>query len=162
MKNMFKVSFREKSTPSKVVLKSGRVTTVTYRGTVKLPKLWWYMPEEVRRWVNACTYVDMEESIAHNTVVLYSRGVSKCRDGDKYDTLLGERVAEARAKMHIYWFFYQICGKLIDYYNHLVYGDDQVVSFNRNGGLVGDMHRYQELYKKEQEYIEKLLSDGDK
>lgn len=155
---MFKVSFKERTTPNKVVVKSGNVTSVTYRGTVELPKIWWYMPSEIREWMNATESVEVEESIAHNMLTIYSRGLARCHEDDKYDTILGERLAEARAKHKIYKFFYQLCNKLIDYYNHLVYGNESIACFGRDKGLMGDLYKYEKLCDREEEHIKALLN----
>jgi hypothetical protein len=50
---------------------------------------------------------ELYENIANNTLIIFSQGTSRCMDGDKFDSLLGERLAEARAKYVIYKFFYE-------------------------------------------------------
>lgn len=155
---MFKISFKETSIPCKVVFKEGRKTTVTYRGIIMLPKLWWYMPLEIRRWINHCSYVDICENIATNTAVIYARGTARCREDDKYDTLLGERIAEARSKYNMYRFVAELCTKLIYYYNNLIIGERVIPFPCGQKGLYEDMVRYEKLKEKEIEHIEALLN----
>lgn len=167
---MFKISFKETSTPCKIVVKEGRKTSVTYRGVIKLPKLWWYMPPEIRRWVNQCSYVDISENIATNIATIYSIGTSRCREDDKYDTLLGERIAEARSKYNMYRFIAELCKKLMLYYNNWMYDVPALPAIGSliaqdagqyrriNGGLFGDYIKYMTLINKEIEHIEVLLN----
>ena len=168
---MFKISFKETSIPCKVVFKEGRKTTVTYRGIIMLPKLWWYMPPEIRRWINHCSYVDICKNIATNTAVIYARGIARCREDDKYDTLLGERIAEARSKYNMYRFIAELCKKLMLYYNNWMYDvpalpviGSTVIALDAGkykhvkGGLFGDYTKYMALMNKEIEHIEALLN----
>ena len=110
---MFKVSFKETDDcPSKLVEKVGKTTTVVYKGIVKLPKFWWYLPKDIMEWVKYRDSLEIYENVANNTLIVYARGKTKCAEGDTYDSLLGERIAEAKAKMVIYKFFADLCQRI--------------------------------------------------
>ena len=103
---VFKVSFRETDkNPSKAIEKVGRTTTVILKGAVSLPSFWCDIPKEISEWIAGQTKVELYENVANNTLYVYSRGMTRCHEDDKYDSLLGERLAEARAKYFIYKFF---------------------------------------------------------
>lgn len=167
---MFKISFKETPTPCKTIFKEGRKTTVTYRGIIRLPRLWWYMPPEIRRWVNQCRYVDISENIATNMATIYSIGTSRCREDDKYDTILGERIAEARSKYNMYRFIAELCNKLMLYYNNWMYGIPALPEIGPSAVFDAKQHRYIKkglfsayikywtLESKEIEHIEALLN----
>ena len=100
---MFKVSFKEtKENPSKVVIKKGRTTTVILKGVVNLPSFFRDMSMELRDWVASRTKIEGYEDLANNTLILYSTGIARCHEEDKYDAVLGERIAESHAKYYIY------------------------------------------------------------
>lgn len=159
---VFKVSFKE--TPkrhSKVVEKAGRTTTVYLRGFVKLPEFWHNMPREIFKWVENRKKVEVYENIVDNTLIIFSSGVSKCREDDRYDTVLGERLAEARAKYCIYKFFYDLTTRLYDYYNRILFGDDGVVDIGKGSCLAQDIKKYEGLCIREAHHIGELLKSKE-
>lgn len=158
---MFKVSFKEKDNcPSKIVEKAGRVTTVMYKGSVALPKFWWYLPHEITEWMKMRESVELYENVASNELTIFARGRTRCAEGDAYDSMLGERIAEAKAKMVIYGFFAGLCQKIFNYYNNLLTGDDYKYLPGTEKGIVGDIKKYHRLCEIEREHINKLLNNG--
>lgn len=155
---MFKVSFKETANnPSKAVIKTGRVTTVMLRGYTELPHFWPLMPPDINEWIAEQTKVELYEDMAKGAMLIHSEGLSKCMEGDKYDSLLGERLAESRAKMHIYKFFYDLCCKLYDYYNEILFGNEGVVATGDSGSLERTMVKYEKLYGRELSHQHELL-----
>lgn len=159
---MFKVSFKEDECPSKVVEKVGKVTTVMYKGTVKLPKIWWYLPQEILKWIKYRDSLEIYENVANNTLIVYAKGKTKCAEGDTYDSLLGERIAEAKAKMVIYKFFADLCQRIYRYYEELLTGDKSFSIPPVNEGVAGDLLKYRKLYMIEKEHIKTLVENGNK
>lgn len=157
---MFKVSFKDTpKNPSKYVQKLGKVTTVHLRGTAKLPAFWKYLPVEISRWIGKQNHVEVYEQIVDNKMTIFSKGVAKCNPEDKYDTILGERIAESRAKFYIYNFFYELTKKLALYYGGIVYGSDAVVVNGSNSsGLLGDAEKYKTLSAREAKHEVELLN----
>jgi len=156
---VFKVSFKEtEKNPCKVVEKVGKTTAVILKGVVGLPAFWKHIPDEVVDFIGNTTKVEVYENIVDNYMLVYSKGVAKCRPDDKLDTLLGERLAEARAKYHIYKFFYNLTSKLYDYYNKIMFGDAGIVDSGHGSCLAQDLKKYEGLCIREAHHIEELLA----
>lgn len=159
---MFKVSFKETSkNPSKVIAKYGGLTITTLKGVVKLPAFWHHIPEDIMEWVKRRTKVELHEDIANNLLYVFSEGRSKCKDGDKYDSMLGERLSEARAKYNIYKFFYDLCDRLYEYYNDLLFGPHGVVDSGEGNCISRDLKKYESLCIRESHHIGELLASKD-
>lgn len=159
---MFKVSFKEDECPSKVVEKVGKVTIVMYKGTVKLPKIWWYLPQEILKWIKYRDSLEIYENVANNTLIVYAKGKTKCADSDTYNSILGERIAEAKAKMVIYKFFANLCQRIYRYYEEILTGDKSLSVPLVNEGVAGDLLKYRKLYMIEKEHIKTLVENGNK
>lgn len=159
---LFKVSFKEdKKNPSKVIEKAGGTTIVTLKGVVNLPEFWNYVPKEVHSWISRNTKVEIYEDIANNTLIIFSQGISRCMDGDKYDSLLGERLAEARAKYVIYKFFCDLTMKLYNYYSRIMFGNMDTQDFGKGSCLAQDIKKYGGLCIKESHHIRELLKSKE-
>lgn len=156
---VFKVSFKEtENNPSKVVYKAGMVTDVILKGTIVIPEFWHRMPEEIMVWIATRKKIELYEDIAHGILIIHSEGISKCRKDDRYETLLGERLAEARAKYHIYKFLYDLTAKLYDYYNRILFGEAGVVDTGKGSCLAQDVKKYEALCIRESHHIGELLA----
>ncbi len=156
---MFKVSFKEtENNPSKVVYKAGMITNVILKGTMELPEFWHNIPQEIMEWIAVQRKVELYEDVAHAILIIHSEGKSKCRRDDKYDTLLGERLAEARAKYCIYKFFYDLCARLFDYYNKILFGSAGVVDSGSGNCIARDLKKYEALCIRESHHIGELLA----
>jgi hypothetical protein len=156
---IFKVSFKETpNNPSKVVYKAGMTTNVVLKGTVELPSFWHLIPPEISKWIAMRTKVEIYENMVNNTLIIHAEGISKCKEGDKYDSLLGERLAEARAKYCIYKFFYDLCRKLEEYYSNILYGPCGVADSGSGSCIVRDLKKYEGLCIRESHHIGELLA----
>ena len=159
---IFKVSFKEtKDNPSKVVYKAGLNVNVVLKGKVELPDFWPLVPPEIQEWVANQTKIELFENMSDNTLTIFSEGLAKCRKDDKYDSLLGERLAEARAKYQIYKFFYSLCDKLYEYYGKILFGPHGVVDCGEGSCIGRDLKKYEGLYNKEAHHIEELLASKE-
>jgi hypothetical protein len=97
--------------------------------------------------------------MSNNILIIHSEGIAKCKEGDKYDSVLGERLAESRAKYCIYKFFYGLTSKLYDYYNKIMFGDAGIVDGGHGSCLAQDLKKYEGLYIRESHHIGELLKD---
>ena len=159
---MFKVSFKEtESNPSRVVLKKGKSTIVTLRGTAKLPSFWSHIPEDIAEWVRCRTRVELYEDMVNNKLLIFAEGMSKCHEDDKYDSLLGERLADARAKYNVYKFFYDLCSKLEGYYSNILYGPCGVADSGSGNCIAQDLKKYEALCIREAHHIGELLKNKE-
>ena len=159
---MFKVSFKDKpKDPSKAVIKKGNTTTVILKGVVSLPSFFYDMPQIILQWVSDQTKVELYDNMANNTLIIYSTGEARCHDEDVFDPILGERLAEARAKYYIYKFFYDLTSKLSDYYIGLLFGDAGVAGSGKGSCLTQDMKKYESLCIRESHHIGELLKANE-
>jgi hypothetical protein len=159
---IFKVSFKETpKQPSKAVTKVGLITTVILNGIVDLPEFFDYIPTEIMDWIGHQKKVEIYEDMANHTIQIFSTGMAKCHEDDKYDSLLGERLAEARAKYQIYKFFYYLCDKLYEYYSKILFGPSGVVDCGEGSCISRDLKKYEGLYIKEAHHIGELLASKE-
>ena len=159
---IFKVSFKETAKhPSKAVTKVGLTTTVILKGEVKLPEFFDRIPIDIIEWIVHQKKVEIYDDMANQMMYVFSTGMSKCREDDKYDSLLGEGLAEARAKYQIYKFFYSLCDKLYEYYNKILFGPVGVVDCGEGSCIGRDLKKYGDLYVKEAHHIEELIASKE-
>lgn len=157
---MFKVSFKETpKNPTKLVTKLGNETTVMLKGFCKLPNFWKYIPEEISKWIENQSKVEVYEDIVGNQLIIYAKGLSRCHPEDKYDTILGERMAESRAKEIIYTFFFNLSRKLYDYYDRIMFGFPGVVGEGNNNSLAQDVTKYEKFIHQEKRHQVELLQN---
>lgn len=158
---MFKVSFKETpNKPFRVVTKAGRETTVILRGTVRMPDFWHHMPMEIVDWIGNRTRIEGYEDIVSNTIIIYSTGKAKCMEGDTYNSLLGERIAESRAKYYIYKFIYDLCSKLCNHYDRILYGNGGVANSGEGNCIAQDFKKYEGLCIREAHHLGELLNSN--
>ena len=158
---MFKVSFKETpNNPSKIVVKKGKRTEVTLKGVIKLPSFWTRIPEDIMRWIEKREHVEIYEDIVNNILIIYSAGKSVCCEDDKYDSVLGERLAESRSKYYIYKFMYGLAGRLEDYYSNILFGDKATL-LDSKGGVSQAARKYAELCIRESHHLGELLKDHE-
>lgn len=159
---IFKVSFKEtEASPSKIVEKKGKTTTVTLKGVVKLPAFWSLIPPCIIEWVSRQKHLEIYENVSNNTLIIFSSYTAKCAEGDKYQPLLGERLAEAHAKYNIYKFFYNLTSKLYDYYNKIMFGEIGILDMGRGSCLAQDIKKYEGLCIRESHHIGELLANNN-
>lgn len=158
---LFKVSFKDSpKNPSKAVVVTGKRTVVLLSGTVKFPKFWKHVPNEIIEWMTDQGHlISGDEDIATNTFHLKAMGKARCHEEEEFDYKFGERLAEARAKLKIYKFFYNLCDKLYEYYSKILFGPRGVVDFGEGSCIGRDLKKYEDLYIKEARHIGELLKD---
>ena len=154
---MFKVSFNDSS---RKVFKEGRETTVILRGTVKLPEFWHSLPQSIMDWIANRKNLEVYENLVNNYLIIYSSGISRCHKDDKYDSILGERVAEGRAKLYIYRFFCTLCMKIERYYNKILFGTP-IVDSGDGDCLMADIKKYTDFCIREAHHLGELLKDKE-
>ena len=80
--------------------------------------------------------------------------------------VIGERIAEARAKIKVYKFMHTLCKKLMYHYYGILYGvpegigelHTKVIS-DHQGGLQEACNKYATLWLKESQHLGKLMKD---
>lgn len=123
---MFKVSFKGDS--KRVQTFHNKATVVTLIGHVQIPK-WWFecVPQDIVDWAIFHPSVDFDiiYDEGHGARIEVN-GRSICADGDAWNPVVGERIAESRAKIRLYKFMYTLTMKLLGYYGNLLYGNAEV------------------------------------
>ena len=111
---MYKVSFKDDF--KKVERFNNKVTKVTLKGTIK--NAWTLddlnIPQSIYDWMRDNNCKDLD--------TLEVSGIAIRSNKDKDDPVLGERLAEARAKLKIYKFMRTFCYKMLKYYALKLYG----------------------------------------
>lgn len=157
---MFKVSFRENPIfPNKKVqrLNDGKVTLVTLLGVVDMPVfLQYFMPREILTWMDTCKNVEAECNISKMHII--ARGKAVRADGDADDPVLGERIAECRAKINLYRFMAKLTGKLYVYYGKLLSTDTSTSSHKGDDTISGANIKYCNLGSRELAHLKALLA----
>ena len=154
---MYKVSF--KNDFKKVERFNNKVTKVTLKGTIKnfyaLNDL--DIPQPVYDW--------MRDNYCIDFGTLEVLGIAVRSDNDKDDPVLGERLAEARAKLKIYKFMRTFCHKMLEYYTLKLYGTKAsnntiVIKVNpEKDSLFKAYMKYDKLVNVENNHIKQLLYD---
>ena len=156
---MFKVNFSETpQNPVKLVVKQGKVSTVTIRARVEeLPPVWNHMPPEIMEWIKSVSRIALYENKEEGILYICSNSKAVLTEGDKYDSLLGERLAESKAMLKIYDFFYKLIHMLYDYYVNTLFGDVSLDVIGKGWSLEAAMRKYGKLCECEKKHIERLL-----
>ena len=161
---MFKVSFKENPQfPVKKVQRfnDDRVTVVTLKGVTQVPVfLQYYIPRKVFDWTSTLKNVDVEFVMSEMSITV--TGKSICSKEDKVDKILGDRIAEARAKLHLYKFMTYFLDKVWSYFMEQLCGtatieciaDEKDVNKEH---LSEAVNKYWRLYKDEQKHLNILL-----
>lgn len=154
---MIKVSFKEsKATDPKVVTRIGKNIKVTLEGTLQCD-IWEDVPYKIKAWAHKKAGIQLFTSMGTTYVIV--SGTSRCHYGDKFDYVIGERLAEARAKIRLYSFLALLCGKISKYYLNLVFGNIPVSAVSPKGAscLSNDAEKYHNLWLNETEHLENLI-----
>ena len=153
---MYKVSFKDDF--KKVERFDNKDTKVTLKGTIKntyaLDDL--SIPQPIYDW--------MIDSWGDTDTIEVS-GIAIRSDKDTDDPVLGERLAEARAKLKIYKFMRTFCHKMLEYYTLKLYGTKAsnntiVIKVNpEKDSLFKAYMKYDKLIDVENNHIKQLLYD---
>lgn len=159
---MFKVSFKDDF--MNVLTFQDKITVVTLKGTCLMPDWWEHIPQEINNWIWTHPSVDVHDCWSGGNLKLFIEATAKakCANGDSFDSELGKRIAEARAKIRIYKFMHTLCGKLCAYYYSLVYGKQgeatsNFVAPNDHTSIYLDEKKYKKLLDHERHHLVELL-----
>ena len=158
---MFKVSFKKNPQfPVKKVQRfnDGRVTVVTLKGVAQLPVfLQYFIPHKVFDWADTLKNVDVEFTMKRMFITVTGKAI--CSKEDKVDKILGERIAEARAKLYLYKFMAHFLDKVWSYFIEQLCGTASIrytADVNKEH-LSEAVNKYWRLYKDEDKHLNILL-----
>lgn len=155
---MIKISFKDsKFHEPKVVTRIGKTMRVTLDG-VLLWELWSDIPFSIKAWAHTRRGINIFTS--EGTTYIMVSGSAACHKEDKFDYVVGERLAEARAKIKLYSFIVELLQKVSSYYLKLIFGYEIVSTIAPIGPCIAkDIERYAGLRKHEVEHLEALIKE---
>lgn len=155
---MYKVSFTEDF--KKVERYNNKVTKVTLSGVIRnIYDEGLVIPPSITSW--------MADNMGRVTNIIEVTGTAIRNDMDKDDPVLGERLAEARAKLKIYKLMGTFCYKMLKYYALKLYGikTNNTITVKVSGqesyddSLLKAYKKYNRLVDVENTHIKQLLYD---
>lgn len=155
---MYKVSFTEDF--KKVERFNNKVTKVTLSGVIRnIYDEELVIPPSIFSW--------MADNMGRVRNIIEVTGTAARNDKDKDDPVLGERLAEARAKLKIYKLMKTFCYKMLEYYAQKLYGikTNNTITVRAseqesyNDSLLKAYKKYDRLVDVENTHIKQLLYD---
>ena len=154
---MFKVSFKKDS--KKVQTFNNRATVVTIVGEMSLPtEIWNMFPDKIANWMWQHPTIDASwGNCTKDTEVITLKVSAKsvCAKEDTFDSIIGYRIAETRAKIKLYKFVHNLCEKLMKQYY-----DGESHEEAPKDCLYLTCKKYRELWIKESYHLGKLLTEA--
>lgn len=151
---MYKVSFTDDF--KKVERFNNKVTKVTLSGVIRnIYDEELIIPPSISSW--------MADNMGRVINIIEVTGTAVRNDKDKDDPVLGERLAEARAKLKIYKLMKTFCNKMLKYYTLKLYGTKAsnntiVIKVNpEKDSLFKAYMKYDKLVDVENNHIKQLL-----
>lgn len=151
---MLKVRFLEKNVKR---FNNGKITTVQLRGEIKWP----YSVGNHLFWLWMKNYIKHKQNIIADGYTAIVKGKAVCSDEDTVDNVLGERIAEARAKIALYKFMKNLCKQVYIYYRILLYGHSVIkieIDKENKDNLYQSILKYRKLVDKEEQHLNDLLN----
>lgn len=154
---MLKVSFKKDCKNVKTY--NEKVTEVTLVGELKMSIPTQEIPFPIYEWMTLHPSVDVVQSYDNYRIEL--TGKSKRAEGDKFNPVIGERIAESRAKIRLYKFLTTLCTKLRKHYSQMLTGKADCFFYTAvdKHCIATSMLKYQQLLDKEGKHLEKLLQE---
>lgn len=154
-----KISF-DKNNYKTVERYNDRFTTVHLTGTL-------YFPEElehtlynkdIKAWAKSYSNPKIETSIRQWSIKV--KGEATRNEKDTNDPVLGERIAEGRAKIKIYKFMVQLLKRCVNTYIKTLFGnvESSLSEFAQQCSLYDTYIKYQRLLEKEQTHLQELIN----
>ena len=154
---MYKVSFTDDF--KKVERFNNKVTKVTLSGVIRnIYGEELIIPPSISNW--------MADNMGRVINIIEVTGTAVRNNKDKDDPVLGERLAEARAKLKIYKLMKTFCNKMLKYYKFKLYGtkaNNEIIvktgpeELSCNDSLLKAYMKYDKLVNVENNHIKQLL-----
>ena len=137
-----------------------KVTFVTIKGCLDIPVP---IPIIVDNWIKDYlknSKITFEYIKYTGGYIIGTTGTSKCSDKDTYDLVMGERIAEARAKMALYRFMELLCKKMYIFYKNVLDGEsDFIITVSSEKPCLYNVYlKYGMLYDREKEHLRDLIN----
>ena len=163
---MFKVSFKDNF--KKVETFNDKAIVVTLVGILTYPdRVWGITYYTICNWMYKHSSLDVKWENPHVMDPLFRlefSGKAICAEEDTFDKVIGERIAESRAKIKLYKFMTTLCSKLLNDLYVKMYGNGELVRVNENHNeppkdcIQLAYMKYKNLWSREIEHLNDLLS----
>lgn len=159
---MLKLSFKNNDRdPCKVTRYfNGKVTVVTLKGTVVLPKeLLPMIPLDIFAWIGSRENIDARINV-YGVMQVSAIGKAACSPDDAWSSRKGERIAEARARMKLYVFMKRLIRKMVEGMLDVAIGEHIVVQRKerREKNSLQDAYmKYDSLVTKELIHLHRII-----
>lgn len=156
---MFKVRFYKDS--KTVLTYNNKITVVNLKGYMDIPYYWHFIPEEIHEWKDEHPSVTIDTDYGRNRVIINVTGKSTCSSEDSFNPVLGERIAESRAKITLYKFMVTLLNKIIMYYKKLIFGDMDIRLIEQyKNGIFKYYCNYLKYLNTEWKHLNKLIHNS--
>lgn len=148
---MLKLSFSSKklqAKPIKTQVFNNTVTKVTFYGTL-INGTGICMPAAIKEFID--TYKGVDYICSGDDYIIVATGISERNKDDIYNSTIGYRIAESRAKIKLYKFMYNLSKKFLKVISPMVSGH------SRYGGIPDDVIKYKEFLSKEKKHLSDLI-----
>ena len=137
-----------------------KVTFVTLNGYLDIPIP---IPITVDNWIKDYlknSKITFEYIKSTGDLIIGATGTSKCSNKDTYDLVLGERIAESRAKIALYRFMELLCKKLYVFYKGIIDGKSGIMLnvANEHDCLYNSCLKYGMLHDREKQHLKDLMN----
>lgn len=148
---MYKITFEASyGYPAKKVVKEDDKTTVTLHGILTLPSNCLFKFASLQH--------GYRRNLGNGRYEIVVLATSKHHKNDKYDSLLGERLAEAYAKRDLYKYVYKTLDNKLGLILTFLGVDPEDIKQYDRGALISSVNKYRRLYEHELKHIENLLT----
>lgn len=135
---------------------NGKVTIVTLTGNPSwdLDDLIWSSSKKIKDWVIKHPSVNTKSSY------IKTIGKAVCSEEDENNPVLGERIAESRAKVSLYKFMTTLLRKICIYKSNELFGETPLSTIKGDvdkNSLIGQYIKYSNLCEKEKVHLNKLI-----
>lgn len=152
---MLKLSFSSKklqAKPIKIQVFNNTVTKVTFYGTL-INGTGICMPAAIKEFID--TYKGVDYICSGDDYIIVATGISKRNKDDIYNSTIGYRIAESRAKIKLYKFMLNLSKKFIEIIGPMIFGHSKTdIAF---GGIPDDVIKYKEFLSKEKKHLNDLI-----
>lgn len=148
---MLKLSFSSKklqAKPIKTQVFNNTVTKITFYGTL-INGTGICMPAAIKEFID--TYKGVDYICSGDDYIIVATGISKRNKDDIYNSTIGYRIAESRAKIKLYKFMYNLSKKFLKVISPMVSGH------SRYGGIPDDVIKYKGFLSKEKKHLSDLI-----
>lgn len=158
---MWKLKF-DKDNYKTVERLDDKVTIVTIKAQLIINNLTWDIPIEA---LNECASSDsLKIQIWKDAIIFEVKGKAVRSDQDKDNPVLGERIAECKAKLKLYHSIIALLDRCVNYYGEKLVGKKGKMTFEEydNNSIYANLQYFKKQWDREYRHWIKLLTEANK